>query len=243
MKNLLDFFVELFASVFGKKAEKAKPELSGSKEYGWLPEHYHPDPPEIGKWRFSPENPVQKTIQIIDYRDKLPSHPTKRWARRKKNPVKIIVHQEAGEGSLEAVNKYHITASSNNHIAPEGAPKIAYHYVIRGPFSDEDDKKDGDIIWVNDIESIVWHCKGQNQASIGILLEGDFDGKNHIVDIGDGSPTSNQLISLGEILNYLTEQYGILKSEIYGHCDFGKAACPGYDVYEFIGKYKQEYGN
>ena len=149
----------------------------------------------------------------------------KLWGYRPESMIeKIIVHQAMSEADTIAIHNYHI--SENSHIKRGGAPKICYHYTI---------EKDGKVYLVNDHEDIVWHCKGQNLTSLGILLLGDFAGQDHV---GRSKPTEEQLASLRQLLDQLTGELQIAPKDVFGHIDFGKPACPGFEVMKFIHKYK-----
>ena len=67
------------------------------------------------------------------------------------------------------------------------------------------------------------------------MLCGDFDGTDHI---GKSKPTTEQLASLSQLFDHLQGRVGITKGEFYGHEDFGKPACPGFEVMKFVHKYK-----
>ena len=137
---------------------------------------------------------------------------------------KIIVHQELREGNTLAVHNYH--TSPDNHVKPgKGAPKIMYHYTI---------EKDGWVYQVNELVDVVWHTKGQNLSGIGIMLVGDFDGEDHI---GKSKPTDAQLDSLKKLLDKIRGDLDLDKSAVFGHRDFGKPACPGFEVTKFLHNY------
>lgn len=149
----------------------------------------------------------------------------KLWGYRPESYIdKVIVHQAMSEADTISIHNYHI--SDNSHLKQGGAPKICYHYTI---------EKDGKVYLVNDHEDIVWHCKGQNMVSLGILLLGDFDGQDYT---GRSKPTDEQLKSLRMLLDQLVAELQIAPKDIYGHFDFGKPACPGFEVMKFIHKYK-----
>lgn len=76
-------------------------------------------------------------MDITNLINVLPWHPTKRWAVRTKASINtIVVHQAASAGTIENINKYHITPTSDrdhdgdiegwekNHISPTGCPHI-----------------------------------------------------------------------------------------------------------------------
>ena len=150
------------------------------------------------------------------------------WGKRDVSLInKIIVHQELGEGTTQQVHNYHI--STESHLKPGvGAPAIAYHFSI---------EKDGTIYKCNSIKDVTWHCVGENIQSIGIMIVGNFAWRENV---NGKSPTQEQLKSLRQLLDYLTEKYIILKQNVYGHKDFGKESCPGFVLYDFVNDYKQK---
>lgn len=170
-------------------------------------------------------------IKFID----LPKNPrytgTTLWGQRDTKTIyKIIVHQELGEADTLSVHNYHI--SKESHLKPgKGAPRIAYHFTI---------EKDGSIYQVNNPTDVTWHTVGQNLHGLSIMLVGDFNGDGHK---GKSEPTNEQLKSLEELLDHLTSKFNLSKKEIYGHCDFGKPACPGFVVMNFIKKYRESGNN
>lgn len=167
-------------------------------------------------------------MNIKNIIDELPWHESRKWKRRKLTSIdKIIVHQELGNGSVEQVNKYHITPGPQNHISQKGAPHFCYHYGI---------ERDGLIKTANSLKDITWHCRGQNSKSIGIMLVGNFSSETYK---GTNRPTAPQLMSLKSLFDILTKIFKTIdRNDIYGHCDFGKPACPGDEVMKFIEIYK-----
>jgi N-acetylmuramoyl-L-alanine amidase len=170
-------------------------------------------------------------LKVVDVVNTLPWHPTKRWGNRALSVIKkVIIHQTMSAGTMQSVNKYHITPAADNHINTTGAPHICYHFVI---------ETDGTIYKTNKITHIVWHCTGQNTCSVGILIMGDFNAPDHI----GTEPTEKQIHSLKNLLDAIVndtfEGLKIQKSDIFGHCDFGKLNCPGTKLYSFIQEYKK----
>ena len=154
-------------------------------------------------------------MEIKDVRDTLQKNPHgKVWGQRDLAQInRIILHQELGEGTTESVNNYHISDAC--HVSSGGTPKICYHFTI---------EKDGSVYWCNSLEEIVWHTKTQNTCGVGIMLVGDFDGENHV---GKSVPTEEQEKSFYKLTRMLLSDLELPCSEVYGHCHFGKPACPG----------------
>jgi hypothetical protein len=147
----------------------------------------------------------------------------KKW---KKGDIKsidtVIVHQAGGPGTIEQINRYHITGP--NHFGSEGAPHICYDYGIR---------KNGEICKFNTFEDVLWSNKGANVRGVAILVVGNFstsvNGK--IIHRGVEEPTMKQLVSLKWLITYLcdrSELRGQLSyARVFGHNYFGKPYCPG----------------
>ena len=162
-------------------------------------------------------------MKISNQIDTLKWHPGRRWSTRDLTRInKIIIHQEMADGNVEIVNKYHIRP---NHISPLGCPHFCYHYGI---------EKTGEIIQANELNHITWHTTGQNDAGIGIMLAGNFAGPGH--EKNTVKPSKAQLYSLDELSNNLLEAFGLSSLDLFGHYHFGKTACPGYVIQDWIEK-------
>jgi len=158
----------------------------------------------------------------------LPWHTTRPWPRRNRADIKkIILHQELNDGTIEAVNRYHITPGPNNHISPLGIPHFAYHFGIR---------KNGEVCQCNEYEDITWHAVSENADSIGIMLVGKFKGTNFPGD----EPTREQLVSMAELVDHLQKEFNLNNKTVFGHYHFGKPACPGDTVKTWIQNYRGE---
>ena len=160
-------------------------------------------------------------MKITNQTTTLPWHPSRRWSTRDLSTInKIIIHQELGESNIEAVNLYHIRP---NHISHKGCPHFCYHYGI---------EETGDIIQANELSQICWHTKGQNDTGISIMLVGNFSGSGH--DMAGSEPTDKQINALEFLVDYLNKVLSFSHQELYGHYHFGKPACPGYKIQEWI---------
>lgn len=164
-------------------------------------------------------------MKILNKIDQLPWHESKRWNTRHLSECKkIIIHQEAGEGSVSAVNNYHINP---NHVCKTGCPHFCYHLGI---------EKDGTIIQANELTDITYHTKGQNDSGIGIMFVGDFKGYKHK---GKSEPTPEQIEALKWVVMWLQGITYIPNTEVYGHYHFGKLSCPGNTIQKWIREYRK----
>lgn len=151
----------------------------------------------------------------------LPWHITRRWSMRSLDKIKkIIIHQELGESNIEGVNQYHINP---NHISPNGCPHFCYHFGI---------EIDGTIKQANELSSVTWHTKGYNTESIGIMLVGNFKGIGYA--LGKDGPSKEQMDALQWLVNWIQQSLSLANQDVYGHYYFGKPACPGYVISEWI---------
>jgi len=169
-------------------------------------------------------------LNITNRIEKLEWHPYRTWEKRSLDEVSsIVIHQALSNADVESINKYHIMPGQNNHLSTYGAPHFAYHYGI---------ERDGLIITANMLEDITWHTRSQNREGIGIMLVGDFSGEGHT---GNNSPTFSQFLSLEKLVDMLVSIFSNIKrTNVFGHADFGKPACPGYEIMEFIKDYRYE---
>lgn len=117
-------------------------------------------------------------------------------------PEKIIVHHAATtEMDLEKIHSLHIE---------EGYSGIGYHYYI---------KKDGIIYKGRDEEMQGAHAINENNKSIGICLEGNYE---------EEMPSENQIDSLINLSSSLIVKYNM--KDIIRHGDCNNTLCPGKNI-------------
>lgn len=157
-------------------------------------------------------------MKIIDKRNKLRKHPTKRYARRSRNQIKYIaIHHSASiSGSAEAFADYHV-----NNL---GWPGIGYHYVIA---------KDGTISHCHDVEVISYHVGNSNRDAIGICMIGDFTKEK---------PTPAQYQAALKLTKMLMSELNISSRNVLGHREFpnNSTSCPVIDMNQFRNDLKED---
>lgn len=167
---------------------------------------------------------------IIRLVEKLPWNPYRpRWPQKRDlgKIDRVILHQSLGQADpsgnrdVFGINNCHI--SPGNHISAGGCPHICYHYAL-------DD--DGSIYLCNELTDVVWHYRGQNVYSIGVMLVGDFAGPGH----EGGEPTAAQEQAFIALAERLMATLELPSSAFFGHCGFGTPICPGISAYRWIRK-------
>ena len=119
---------------------------------------------------------------------------------------KIVVHHEAGSNGFYGVNEYH--RKLWNFRSSLGF-YIGYQYYI---------DKTGKT-WQGRADNETGaHTIGQNDNSIGICLEGNFNNVR---------PTPPQMIALKNLINKKMTEYSIPPANIAGHRMFANKDCPG----------------
>lgn len=175
---------------------------------------------------------VDDKINIINVIDILPWNLKRQWNIRNIDKIKyLVVHQMASNGSLEAINNYHITAP--NHISPKGCPHICYTYWVG---------LDGKIYLCNELQHTIWHVGNFNSISLGIGLQGNFNGPSYYGGLLKIPFTQKN--SLRNLLNYLLKNYMFIeRKNVVGHCELdpkNKENCPGNDIMNFVKQYREE---
>ncbi|WP_246944053.1 N-acetylmuramoyl-L-alanine amidase [Bacillus pinisoli] len=139
-------------------------------------------------------------MEIIDKRNSLPTHPSKRYKRRSLSAIKNIAihHSATTSGSAESFARYHVNTL--------GWPGIAYHYVV---------DKDGTISHCHDLEVVSYHVGNSNYRAVGICMVGDF--RTQQLSVAQKKATQNLVLSLLDVLTINVE-------DVWGHQEF-----PGYE--------------
>lgn len=121
---------------------------------------------------------------------------------------KIIVHCSATPNG-----RHHTAEDIHRWHLERGWSGIGYHYVIC---------IDGTI---EQGRPHYWqgaHASGHNENSIGICL------------IGTDEYTDEQMMSLGAVVQSLSNLHKVKKENIIGHNEVSNKTCPGFDVQEWV---------
>lgn len=138
-------------------------------------------------------------MNIIDKRNTLTTHSSRRYRRRSRSEIKHIAihHSATTSGSAEAFARYHV-----NNL---GWPGIAYHYVV---------DKHGTISLCHDLEVVSYHVGNSNRIAVGICMVGDF--RSQSLEPRQKRATMDLVFKLLQDLNLSIE-------DVWGHIEF-----PGY---------------
>jgi len=140
---------------------------------------------------------------LIDVRDSLEKHPTKKYERRSLEQIDTIVvhHTATTSATPEAIANWHV----NNN----GWPGAAYHIYAR---------KNGEVYLMNDLEAISYHCYKHNDHAIGIGFEGDFTRE---------SPTQQEIEMGKDIVAWVESMIEITAVRGHKNMPDNSTACPG----------------
>jgi len=165
--------------------------------------------------------------QMLDLRDSLPRHATKRWRPRPVPIACVVTHQSLGSSRIlppgtltRYMASYHVKQDPRGRAYGRNWAGLAYHFCI---------EPRGAIVWANDLGLRTYHTGGaRNRDGVGIVICGDFDGGRHR---GKATPTPQQRASWQRLALWLSATYKIPPARFFGHCDAPggtrKAACPG----------------
>lgn len=165
---------------------------------------------------------------IEDGRQVLPRHRGRQWLARPPDKLKgLVLHQSLEEsGSALAVAAYHVGA---NHIRAEGLPGLSYTLFV---------ERDGKVILANDVEGKTWsqgyldpERVDENALYMGVCVGGNFSGPAYK---GTQRPTPAQMDSVDKLWGVCKGLWGWTGAGLFGHFHFGKPACPGGDLLEYV---------
>ncbi|MFI0207015.1 MULTISPECIES: peptidoglycan recognition family protein [Streptomyces] len=150
-------------------------------------------------------------------------------------PTRIIVHHAVTTNSSDySRNRAHQLARAiqSNHMDLKGWIDTGQHFTIsRGGFVLEGRHRS--LAALNSGNQLVRaaHCVGQNNIALGIETEGTY--MTH-------EPPERQFSALADLCAHACHQYGIAASDIYGHRDFVRTACPGNALYAMLSKLRND---
>lgn len=89
---------------------------------------------------------IEEPLVIQDIINDLEWHPTRKWSKRALAKIsQVVVHQSLTSyenSTIENINRYHITPGPENHLSPNAAPHIAYHFGL---------DKEGNVFQLNNL--------------------------------------------------------------------------------------------
>lgn len=178
---------------------------------------------------------------VIDYRHRMPRHPTKRYQRRvyATDILGDCTHHTAGKNQ-DPVRTAQYDIAPGNHVSATGCPGFTYTFAISSVVGL------GQALLCNDLENITW-AQGREQVGnredwsgdenrhlLSIVVMGDFDGPGH--KGYHGMPHPEQILAWFALTKDLREIFGYGPHAHFGHYHFGKAQCPGHYLSEAIEK-------
>lgn len=156
--------------------------------------------------------------QIADLRATLTQHATDRYAMRDVRTIsKIVVHHSDTPATTKwtSIAGYHVNDKDHNW------PGIGYHFGVEAS---------GRVVYVGDVETIRYHARQANTASIGVCCLGDYQ---------KTAPSAAMLDSLRRLIGVLDSWKmrwtGKRIMSVTGHRDECDTTCPGDALYAALG--------
>ncbi len=159
----------------------------------------------------------------IDAHQMLPTNAQGRtWKPRRIDALQGMVwHQELAWGSIEAVARYYTAGANQMSATPfESAP---YTCAIR---------RSGEIVLCNSLNKATWsqgyadRPGDENAQFLAVMFEGHFRAPG-VNDPTAGEPSGAQILAGLLLWRAAQRMWRWADTDLYGHHDFGKAACPG----------------
>lgn len=152
----------------------------------------------------------------------------------------ICIHQNGSKNfrNPKGTASYH--TSKNNHITPgKGLPTIVYPICI--PDNDEPANLTGELLdrtYAQSANDDRGYPGDENTHLIPILVMGGFRGVGYRGYAE--TPTHAQVMKLERVVEFLQFVFDFTDGAIFCHADFGKAACPGYFLTDWVEEKRQD---
>jgi len=160
---------------------------------------------------------------LVDKRDEMPTG-EKEWEQREvKDILGTCIHHTGSRNTknVAGIARYH---SGPNHISDDGLPGICYHIAIPD--------LDGPAWLVSDPLNRIYgqgsgnHPGDENGHLLAVVVLGGFTGPGY-KGYSEG-PTAGQFAKLVRVVDWAQFVFQFGNEGLFGHYNFGKAACPGY---------------
>lgn len=166
---------------------------------------------------------IQKLCPFTDARARWPKHGA--WKRRELSRVcGVVLHQTGGGDDLDALHRYH---AGPNHISSTGMPSIAYTWFVN---------KAGEVFLCNDLEDVTWSqgTRAMPGDENVFYMSVCFGGAFKPWPKSSADPTDAQMGAADCLWRALKAELSLTDMGLFGHYHFGKPACPGDRLREFI---------
>jgi hypothetical protein len=180
-------------------------------------------------------------MQPLDWRDRLPQHPTRRAPTRGNNPAFVTLHYNGPAIAQERTHAgwlahFRFIAQFHQDNPAVRGDGIQYHYAIL---------PDGTVVWLRDDNARLSHCGNAtgNRDSLAI----------HFPLGGAQRPTSAAWAAWGALYDHLTARYHIPRANVYGHrqwprvagkpalstrAQLGQGECPGDAIMALLAEWR-----
>ncbi len=177
---------------------------------------------------------------LIDKREVMPrgkryKNILAQWrAREVADVMGICIHQSLGRRSKDPMGVAHYHTSPKNHITPgRPLPSLCYQIAIpeEGPAW-----LCGDFSWITFAQgaSDKLYPGDENRHLLALVVLGAFWGLGWKKRWAKPEPSKSQLTLLPKVVQWSMDTFDFGGEGVFGHYHFGKSACPGYVITEFI---------
>ncbi|WP_027481294.1 peptidoglycan recognition protein family protein, partial [Deinococcus pimensis] len=149
-------------------------------------------------------------------------------------PTRVLVHHTATPNStdLSQAHAYDLARSIQQSHFDNGWIDSGQHFTIsRGGWVTEGRHGSLSAAQGGARHVVGAHCPGQNEVAVGIENEGLYSSV---------TPPAALYDRLVELCAWLTQQYGISPTELYGHRDFYSTECPGDVLYGMLPQLRRD---
>jgi hypothetical protein len=160
---------------------------------------------------------------LIDMRDEMPRGPGS-WPKVKSSDrIGAVLHQNASSNFKhpKRTGAYH--TGENCHIVDGGMPTTCYDVMI--PDDGKPPRVTADFL-DRKYSHAAKNPGDENRHLLAILVMGGYKGPGYAGYAE--APSAHQMRGLESVVAWLQHVFGFGDEGLFGHFNFGKAACPGY---------------
>lgn len=168
---------------------------------------------------------------LVDRREEMPKGKGRWPTHPLEDVLGCCIHQNGSVNTIDPTKTARYHTSADNHITPGRAmPSICYDFAIT-------DTQEPAWLVANPLDrkyeqGSSKHPGDENRHLLSILVMGSFSAPGY--SGYSPGPSLQQLRHLEVLVHWCKDAFNFQDSGIFGHFDFGKAACPGSALVDWI---------